>query len=67
MASGTVKWFNETKGFGFTLRTAAAQICSRTSPKFRVRASRPWRTARRSRLRWSKARRVCKPRRSSRN
>ena len=31
MALGTVKWFNDAKGFGFIEPEAAARTCSRTS------------------------------------
>ena len=36
MANGTVKWFNDSKGFGFI---TAAMICSRTSQQFSPAAS----------------------------
>ena len=35
MAHGTVKWFNEPKGFGFITQKEAA-MCSSTTPRLRV-------------------------------
>ncbi len=40
--TGTVKFFNAEKGFGFISRPTAAKTCSFTSPPSRPRASRPW-------------------------
>ncbi len=36
---GQVKWFNESKGFGFITPAVAAKTCSYTSPLSRVMAS----------------------------
>ena len=33
MATGTVKWFNDSKGFGFITRTTVGEDLSRTSPR----------------------------------
>lgn len=39
---GQVKWFNESKGFGFITPLMAAKMCSYTSPLSRVMASKLW-------------------------
>ena len=41
VTTGTVKWFNDAKGFGFITRATVAKIFSHTSRKSRARASRP--------------------------
>jgi hypothetical protein len=41
MATGTVKWFNDAKGFGFITPMKAAKICSLTSRLFNRMASSP--------------------------
>jgi cold shock CspA family protein len=35
MAKGTVKWFNDQKGFGFITPLTVARICSPTTRKSR--------------------------------
>ena len=39
--TGTVKWFNETKGFGF-IEQETAQMFSHTSALLKVQVSRLW-------------------------
>ena len=45
--TGTVKWFNETKGFGF-IEQKADPTCSYTSVLFKAMASKPLRMAKKS-------------------
>ena len=41
MATGTVKWFNDAKGFGFITPDKAVKTSSPTFPRFRETASKP--------------------------
>ena len=43
MANGTVKWFNDSKGFGFiTPENGGDDLFAHFSPPFRAMVSRPW-------------------------
>ena len=41
MAEGTVKWFNDSKGFGF-IEQDGGRMCLFIIPQFRLRGSNPW-------------------------
>ena len=46
--TGTVKWFNETKGFGFIEQEGGPDVCSYTSVLFKAMASKPLRMDKKS-------------------
>ncbi len=40
--NGTVKWFNDSKGFGFIAREIGSDVFVHHRPRFKVMATAPW-------------------------
>ena len=62
MATGTVKRFNDAKGFGFIIRMMAAKICSLTSPQINMAGFKSLKEGEKVTFDVTKARRASKPR-----
>jgi len=58
--TGTVKWFNDSKGFGFITRESGPDVLCITAPS-RAKAFALWPKNRRWSLRWSRVPKVPRP------